>query len=198
MVSGSLAADLMGRLVHGKGTVGVTLFDAAITEHAEKFNAFKNTMETLYPEIRVHDPIEDHDLDETAYEQCRKLIAESRDLVGIYVTTENSMPVINAVRDSGLMGKLTIVTTDLFPALVKEIRTGSVTATIYQRPRTQGRMAFRVLHESLIEGEPSARSVTFAPHLVMRGNLEFFLQRVSVESRSPKAQTGVRKQAAKL
>lgn len=197
--SGSLAADLMGRLVQGQGTVGVTLFDAAITEHAEKFNAFKSTIKSLYPAIRVHDPIEDHDLDETAYEQCRKLISESPDLVGIYVTTENSTPVINAVRDAGLVGKLTIVTTDLFPNLVKEIRGGSVTATIYQRPRTQGRMAFRVLHEFLIEGEYPSQNVTFAPHLVMRGNLEFFLQRVSVESRSTKARAGtVRKQTAKL
>ena len=157
-------------------------------------------MASLYPAIRVHDPIEDHDLDETAYEQCRKLISESPDLVGIYVTTENSTPVINAARDAGLVGKLTIVTTDLFPALVKEIRAGSVTATIYQRPRTQGRMAFRVLHEFLIEGEYPSQNVTFAPHLVMRGNLEFFLQRVSVESRSTKTRTGtgIRKQTAKL
>ena len=199
MASGALAADLMGRLVQGQGSVGVTVFDAAITEHAEKFNAFKNTMESLYPAIRVHDPIEDHDLDETAYEQCRKLITESPNLVGIYVTTENSTPVINAVRDAGLAGKLTIVATDLFPTLVEEIRSGSVTATIYQRPRTQGRMAFRVLHEFLIENEYPTQNVTFAPHLVMRGNLEFFLQRVSVESRSAKARTtaGIRKQTAK-
>jgi LacI family transcriptional regulator len=201
MASGSLAADLMGRLVQGKGTVAVTLFDADITEHAEKFDAFKSTMQSLYPAIRVHDPIEDHDLDEVAYEQCRKLIAGNPDLVGMYVTTENSTPVINAVRDAGLIGKLTIVTTDLFPALVKEIRSGTVTATIYQRPRTQGRMAFRVLHEFLIEGGDPAQNVTFAPHLVMRGNLEFFLQRVSVDSRPTKTRQSagmVRKQTTKL
>jgi LacI family transcriptional regulator len=200
MASGSLAADLMGRLVHGQGTVAVTLFDAAILEHAEKFKAFRNTMQSLYPDIRVHPPIEDHDLDEVAYKQCRKLIAENADLVGIYVTTEASTPVINAVRDAGLIGKLTIVTTDLFPALVKEIRAGAVTATIYQRPRTQGRMAFRVLHEFLIEGENISQSVTFAPHLVMRGNLDFFLKRITVGSRSTKSRngTGVRKQNAKF
>ncbi len=184
MASGALAADLMGRLVQGKGTVGVTLFDAEITEHAEKFNAFKTTMSSLYPGIRVQDPIEDHDLNEVAYDECRKLIASNPDLVGIYVTTEASTPVIQAVRDAGLIGKLTIVTTDLFPTLVKEIRNGSVTATIYQRPRTQGRMAFRVLYEYLVEGTYPEQNLTFAPHLVMRGNLEFFLQRVSVETRS--------------
>jgi LacI family transcriptional regulator len=200
MASGALAADLMGRLIDGKGSVAVTLFDAAIIEHAEKFNAFRNVMSELYPAVRVEEPIADHDLDEEAYEKTKKLISETPDLVGIYVTTENSAPVINAVRDAGLVGKLTIVTTDLFPNLVKEIRTGSVTATIYQRPRTQGRMAFRVLHEFLVEGEYPAPSVTFAPHLVMRGNLEFFLQRVAVDARPSKTRlpAGLRKQTVRL
>ncbi|MFZ0087756.1 MAG: substrate-binding domain-containing protein, partial [Candidatus Acidiferrales bacterium] len=104
----------------------------------------------------------------------------------LYITTEASIPVIQAARDANILEKLTIITTDLFPALVEEIRKGSVSATIYQRPRTQGRMAYRVLHEFLTEGECSAYQVTFSPHLVMRGNLEFFLQGQSFEAASRK------------
>jgi LacI family transcriptional regulator len=92
------------------------------------------------------------------------------------------MPVVRAARDAGLLEQLTIITTDLFPALVPEIRAGNVIATIYQRPRTQGRMAFRVLNEFLAEGECPSYQVTLAPHLVMRGNLDFFLARQSSES----------------
>jgi LacI family transcriptional regulator len=61
-----------------------------------------------------------------------------------------------------------------------------VLATIYQRPYTQGRMAFRVLHEFLVEGSCPGYQVTLAPHLVLRGNLDFFLQRQSLESRTDK------------
>lgn len=89
------------------------------------------------------------------------------------------MPVIEAVRDAGLLDKVTIITTDLFPGLVPQIRTGAVVATIYQRPRTQGRMAFKVLREFLMEGECPSYQVTLAPHLVMRGNLDFFLRQSS-------------------
>jgi LacI family transcriptional regulator len=94
--------------------------------------------------------------------------------------------VLQAARDSGIQKKLLVVTTDLFPALVHGIRAGSVMATIYQRPRTQGRMAFRVLHEFLMEGECPTFPVTLAPHLVMRGFLDFFLERKPFE-------TGVRR-----
>jgi LacI family transcriptional regulator len=179
--SGALAADLMGRMLQGRGKIAATIFDSAITEHAEKFKAFESTLGKLYPEMEVQDPIEDHDVEAIAYERCYALLSEHPDLAGIYVTTEASIPVIQAARDLGRLESLTIVTTDLFPALVNEIRSGAVMATIYQRPRTQGRMAFHVLHQFLLEGECPPPQVTFAPHLVMRGNLEFFLNRASME-----------------
>ena len=182
LASGSLAADLMGRFLRGNGKVAVTLSALAITEHAEKCTGFENTLRSLYPKMRLLKPLEEHDIEAEAFEKSRKLFEAHPDLAGIYVTTEASMPVIRAARDAGLLDQITIITTDLFPALVPEIRAGKVIATIYQRPRTQGRMAFRVLNEFLTEGECPSYQVTLAPHLVMRGNLDFFLARQSSES----------------
>ncbi|MGA8023849.1 MAG: LacI family DNA-binding transcriptional regulator [Candidatus Acidiferrales bacterium] len=186
LVSGSLAADLLGKFLRGQGRVAVTMSALVITEHAEKFNAFKDTLQKFYPAMEIEDAIEDHDIEAEAYDKSKKLFAAHPDLAGLYITTEASIPVIQAARDANVLDKLTIITTDLFPALVDEIRKGSVAATIYQRPRTQGRMAYRVLHEYLTEGECSAYQITFSPHLVMRGNLEFFLQGQSFEAASRK------------
>jgi LacI family transcriptional regulator len=184
LVSGSLAADLLGRFLKGTGRVAVTLSDLAITEHAEKVNAFESTLRSFYPQMQLEKPIEDHDIESEAYDKCRTLFRTQPDLAGVYVTTEASIPVLNAARDAGVLDRLTVITTDLFPALVDEIRSGAVAATIYQRPRTQGVMAFRVLHGFLIDGECPSFQVTLAPHLVMRGNLDFFLQRQSFETGS--------------
>jgi LacI family transcriptional regulator len=189
LASGALAADLMGRFLRGRGKVAVTLSDLRINEHAEKYAGFEKTLYSLYPKMRVLPPLEDHDIEPEAHKKCRQLLQAYPDLAGIYVTTEASMPVIEAAREAGLLNKLTMITTDLFPGLVPQIRSGAVVATIYQRPRTQGRMAFRVLHEFLAEGECPSYQVTLAPHLVMRGNLDFFLQRQSSEvngNRHPK------------
>jgi LacI family transcriptional regulator len=86
-----------------------------------------------------------------------------------------------------LLERLTIITTDLFPDLVPHIRSGAVAATIYQRPRAQGQMAFRMLHDFLAEGTSRSHQVALPPHLVMRGNLDFFLHRQSQESPHEKA-----------
>jgi len=39
--------------------------------------------------------------------------------------------VLEAARDAKILGQLTVITTDLFPALVPEMRSGAVEATIY-------------------------------------------------------------------
>jgi LacI family transcriptional regulator len=184
LASGSLAADLMGNLLRGAGSVALTCSSLAINEHAEKYHAFEGTLRSLYPQIRIEDPIEDHDVESEAYEKCRELFTKCPDLAGVYVTTEASLPVLQAARELQMLDRLTVITTDLFPALVEEIRSRAVAATIYQRPRTQGRMALRVLHEYLVEGECSSSQVSLAPHLVMRGNLDFFLQRQTLESQA--------------
>jgi LacI family transcriptional regulator, galactose operon repressor len=182
--SGNLAADLMGRVLRGQGKVAVTMSEMGISEHAEKYRAFAATMRRFYPNIVVQEPVEDYDIESTAYDRSVALMKANPDLSGIYVTTEASIPVIAAARDLRMLDRLTIVTTDLFPTLVKEITAGTVTATIYQRPRTQGRMAFRMLHEFLVEGECPPPQLRLAPHLVMRGNLEFFMQRANIRPAS--------------
>jgi LacI family transcriptional regulator len=183
LASGSIAADLMGRFIGDReGSVAITVFDMAITEHAEKYAAFESTLQSFYPKLRLLKPVEDHDVEKEAYRKCHKLFEQNPDLAGIYVTTEASIPVLRAACDFNLLGRLTIITTDLFPELVPHIRSGAVVATIYQRPRAQGEMALRMLHEFLAEGARRSHQVALAPHLVMRGNLDFFLRRQLQES----------------
>src|SRR3974390_227135 len=123
LASGSIAADLMGRFLGCKqGSVAITLFDMGITEHAEKCAAFESTLLSFYPNLRLLKAIEDHDMEKEAYRKCRKLFEEQSDLAGLYVTTEASIPVLNAARDANVLERLTIITTDLFADLVPHLR----------------------------------------------------------------------------
>jgi len=188
LASGSIAADLMGRFLRGQeGSIAITLFDMAIIEHAEKYAAFENTLRSFYPSLHLLKPIEDHGVETEAYSKCRRLFEKCSNLAGVYVMTEASIPVLHAARDAKLLERLTMITTDLFPDLVPHIRSGAVAATIYQRPRAQGQMAFRMLHDFLAEGARRSHQVALPPHLVMRGNLDFFLHRQSQESPSEKS-----------
>jgi LacI family transcriptional regulator len=104
------------------------------------------------------------------------------DLKGIYVSTVNSLPVLRAAHEAGrLQGGLTVVTTDLFPELVAWIRAGKVAATVYQRPLSQGRIALQALYQYLLNGTRPASRLRVPPHVVMRSNLDVFLERLPVD-----------------
>jgi len=59
---------------------------------------------------------------------------------------------------------------------VPMIRSGKVLATVYQRPRTQGRMAFQSLHQFLVEGTCPPLRQRLPPHIIMQSNLDLFLE----------------------
>jgi LacI family transcriptional regulator len=106
----------------------------------------------------------------------RQFIAAHPKLGAVYVSTANSIPVIEALQEAGRLGRIPVITTDLFPALAPLIRGGKVLATVYQRPKTQGRMAFQALHQFLVQGICPPLRHRLPPHIVLRSNLDLFLE----------------------
>jgi LacI family transcriptional regulator len=119
------------------------------------------------------------------------VLAEHPHLKGIYVSTVNSLPVLRAAEEAGRLSSLTVVTTDLFPELVEWIRAGKVAATVYQRPVNQGRLALQSLYQFLLHGTRPASRLRVVPHLVMRSNLDLFLERLRVEAEAGPPTDGV-------
>jgi len=178
-ISGAIVAELLHLMVRDSGTVGVFTGDLSTIDHSEKVRGFKHSLGSLNGSLAVSGVIETHDDETTAYNQARKLLARDRSLKAIYVSTANSITVIRALEELDPERRISVVTTDLFPQLVPFLKSGRVLATIYQRPETQGRMAFEALHHFLVEGKCPPHRIKLNPHIVMRSNLELFLDRIS-------------------
>ena len=181
--SGSLAGELLGRLLQGQGRLAVVTGDLAITDHAEKFESFLSSVGTMFPAIEVVPALQNHEHEIEAYKECKRLLEQYADLGGIYVTTANSTPVLEALKDSGRLEKVQVIATDLFPRLIEHLERGNVVATLYQRPRSQGQLALRLLYNFLVEGRCPSHQVKLAPHLIMKSNLSFFLEKLEPISR---------------
>jgi len=177
-ISGAIVAELLHLMVRDSGTVGVFTGDLSTIDHSEKVRGFKHSLGSLNGSLAVSDVIETHDDETKAYNQTRKLLARDRSLKAIYVSTANSITVIQALEELDPERRIAVVTTDLFPQLVPFLKSGRVLATIYQRPETQGRMAFEALHHFLVEGKCPPHRIKLNPHIVMRSNLELFLGRI--------------------
>ncbi len=173
-VTGSLAADLIGKLLGDTGDVAISLGDRAGPE-ADVYTAFQGALRSLHPMLRLETVIEDHDNESEAYDKCRQLLRVRKRLAGIYVAARTPRPVLMALRDGGMLSFTTVITNGLSRDLVEEMRSGAVAAIIHQRPRKQGRAAMRLLYDFLIDGRRPG-NLTLPPHLLMNGNIDAYLQ----------------------
>lgn len=179
-VSGAMVAELLHLIVRDSGTIGVFTGDLSTFDHSEKVRGFKHCLSSIKGSLSISSVIETHDDESTAYTQARNLLANDHSLKAIYVSTANSLTVIQALEEMDPERRIALVTTDLFPQLVPFLKSGRILATIYQRPEAQGRLAFEALHQFLVDGRCPPPRIKLNPHIVMRSNLELFLDRITV------------------
>lgn len=172
--SGALAAELLGTALAGKGKLAVVTGSMATVTHTEILRGFEAMLQQHFPKMKLAGVLEARDHPEVAYQKTRELIAKEPALAGVYVSTSNSSAVFRALDETGRTAMIPVVTMDLFPDVVKRLREGAVLASIHQRPRKQGREAFRALYRFLTEGVCPPASTAISPQVVMRGNLDLF------------------------
>jgi LacI family transcriptional regulator len=133
---------------------------------------------TLSPHLSLLPVIETHDLPSDAYRAAIDLIKTHPELGGLYINTANSLPVLRALKENGYLGRVHVITTDLFPELVSLIEEGNVLASLYQRPFAQGKAALEMLIGFLTTGVAPKQITRLAPHIILRSNLSLFTEMV--------------------
>jgi LacI family transcriptional regulator len=179
-VCGGIAADLLGSHVPRRSGVLFITGDLKVQEHNEKLRGFAASLAQLAPHLTLLPAVEDRDDFENAYKLTKRMLKQEPALRGIYVSTANSLPVLQALEELGQLGNVKVVGTDLFPEIIPHIEAGHLVATLEQRPFTQGRRSFEILASYLRGGEVSNRRTRLAPHIVLRGNLPHFLERLNI------------------
>jgi LacI family transcriptional regulator len=173
---GALAGELMSRLLPSKCSVAVTLGDLKVTDHKKKFESFQRTVQMQSAGIRVHRAIENHESTSEAYEKTLTVLKKHPELKGLYISTGNGVPILKAIEDAGMIGKMNVLGTNLYNEVIHHIRKGDVLGTFYERPYSHGRIALRLLYEYLTAGTAPPSRIALEPLLVMRGNLDSFVR----------------------
>ena len=146
-LSGKLAADFL-RCIHGN-TLKAAVFMGSLTvaSHVIKTNSFRKRVEAFGG--RVTEVFETMDDSDKTYELMKESCTD--DINAIYVTTATSAPVCRYICENNLQGKISLVCTDLFDELRDYMRSGVVSATIYQNQEKLGKIAVRRAYEYLVE-----------------------------------------------
>jgi ribose transport system substrate-binding protein len=136
---GSHAADALAEAIGKKGTVGFIYHDAQYYVTNQRDNAFKATIESEYPDIKIvasagiADPARAEDI-------ANAMLLKNPDLDGIYVTwAEPAESVLSALRTAGNK-KTNIVTLDLSePVALDMVKGGNVAAIVADKAYDLGK-----------------------------------------------------------
>ena len=147
-------------------------------DHADKLRGFESSLSGAGPRFPVASIVEAHDDEAAGFRQAVSLLRAREDLAGIYVSTVNSLPVLEAVKLEG-RAEVGDSRDDRPLSRTRAVdspgdgRGDRVPASV-----TQGRMAVQALYHYLLDGTTPPHRVKVAPHVVMRSNLDLILERL--------------------
>lgn len=173
---GAMAAELLTRCSQKAGEILAVTGDLSTVDHSEKMRGMREFLAKFGSSLQLGAVIEAHDDAREAYRMTKDVLKDRPVVSAVYVSTANSAPVLQALEDAGRLPATLVITTDLFPSLIPLIRSGKVLATIYQRPKAQGRLAFRSIYQFLVEGECPPLRHRLPPHIILQSNLDLFLE----------------------
>ncbi|OGO79964.1 MAG: hypothetical protein A2Y21_03310, partial [Clostridiales bacterium GWC2_40_7] len=174
-LSGKMAAEIIGLFLTPEKSAAVFIGNKDIEVHKEKVKGFFDEV-NINARFNVAGVFETQDDAELAYVLTRKLLLERQDIGAIYVATGNSSPVCRCIEDNGFIGKVKVVSTDIFNEQIEYMNKGIVVATIHQDPELQGKLALRALYSYLSEGRLPEETILVTPQIALRSNVEQVLK----------------------
>ncbi len=181
--NGSLAGELMGKLVQPGAKVAIIAGMLTAEDHRKKADGFTDAFPKHCAGGKIIRVIEGHEVEEESFQKTSELLRRVPTLAGIYVNTVNCLPVCRALAERGLAGKVKLITTDLFAEMSSHLQKGTITASIYQHPHRQGQTAVRMMSDHLTNKSAFPPKVHLAPGVVMSSNLHLFREMRQADTR---------------
>src|SRR5260370_16106217 len=120
-LNGSLAGELMGKLIPPGSKVAVVAGMLTAEDHRKKTHAFSETFPRHCAGGKIVGVIEGHEDEDESFQKTFDLLRRVPSLAGLYVNTVNYLPVCIALVARGLSGKVKLITTVLFSEVYPEV-----------------------------------------------------------------------------
>ena len=142
---GATAADLAGKLLNGKGTVGIIgLLEMEV--HIQRVAGFKAEIKAKFPNIKIVD-IANEDGTEASESAAASALLTAHPNVNLIWTSDAGSGVVAAVvKERGLAGKVILVGSDHDPAEISAVCSGEVAATVEQDTFSEENLAMYELY----------------------------------------------------
>ncbi len=170
--TGALAADRVGAVLHGRGTVAVLGETPALMATMARAAAFRQRMTTRYPGITVLDPLPGRFRTNLAEQDTEELLASHPDLDAIFTLTVGATRgVYRGLKLKQRIRQVHLVACDQDLDLLYYLRLGEIDSLVAENTFAMGYQATRLItgHRA---GGAQGQVLHFAPRLVTRENVD--------------------------
>lgn len=169
-LAGKMAAERMGTILNGKGTVAILGIDPDIAGVLERVRSFERTLAAEYPGVEVEE--KQPGLFSVPYEQqsAEAVLQDSPHLSAILaVTTDATRGAYSALVEAHRAGKVKLIGCD--QDLLMPLMTNEMDSVIAENTYEMGHRAIEVLADERA-GKPAPKLIRCAPRLITKENLE--------------------------
>jgi ribose transport system substrate-binding protein len=170
---GVLAAELMGRILGGKGKAILLRVSEGVVGTWNREEGFLATLKSKFPAIRI---LSDNQYagvtTETAYQMSENLLARHGDVEAIFTPNESStFGCLRALQDHGLAGKVVHIGFDSSKKLIEALEKGEIRGLVLQDPFRMGYDSVRAAVAHL-RGQPYEKTVNTGVFLATPENMK--------------------------
>ena len=157
--SGQTAGAIIGMTTHGESNLGIITSSHGLYFHEMRVKGCTSVLKN-YPNIHITDYAEAEDDEEVSYNEVKKMLLKSEKIDTLYFVTGGTTGGLRAIHDLHMEKRLRVFTFDQIPAVIENLKSGLVIATIDQQPFVQGATSVRMLFEAIMTKQiPTRRQV---------------------------------------
>lgn len=174
--TGMLAAEFLGQIVpSGAGRIIVLGGNRMMKNLREITFGFFSYVQKHRPDLTVME-INDFGTLEDLSAEMERTFAAFGDIYGVYCNSaRNSIPMCEALKKTGLAGRVKAIASDVFEELGPYLEEGIIQATMWQDPKSQSQKAVEMLYEYLTTPKIPSDARTVGIGIVMRNNFVDYL-----------------------
>ena len=169
--SGQTAGAIIGMTTHEESNLGIITSSHALYFHEMRVKGCESVLKQ-YPNIHITKLIEAGDDEDLSYNEVKKLLQEDKNIDTLYFVTGGTTGGLRAIHDLHLENQLRVFTFDQIPAVIEDLKSGLVIATIDQQPFIQGASSVRMLFDAIMTKQiPTRKQVITELNIKNRYNI---------------------------
>ena len=172
VAAGRTAGALMGRFLGGKsGKVLVISASLVSRDSLERRFGFDSILADSFPLVGVLPTIESRNDNHRLISVVRQVLNAHRDIIGIYSIGNGNAAILDVLRATGTIGKVTVIMHELTPVTRAALEGGEIDVVIMQNVGHVVRSSVRLLRANLDKTEIVESQEKIRIEIVMRENL---------------------------